>query len=219
MEKNSTTKIYFPNVMQQTDTSATVSVSYAFGQNSRYSKLSLDVDSKPRVHTESANRLSATNVYVDSTIERVAQWFLSLASMSNKKLQKLCYYAYCWFIVFNNDLESINEHGTADIRVLCSDRFQAWIHGPVCPRLYHRYKGYGWHDIPQATSKPKISTELESLLEQVWEAYGDFTAYELERISHGEEPWKNARKGYQNGDACSNEISDYDILRYYSNLE
>lgn len=219
MEKNSTTKIYFPNAIQQTDSSITGSVSYAFGQNSRYSNLSLDVDSKPRVHTESTNHISTTKVYVDSTIERVSQWFLSLASMSNKKLQKLCYYAYCWFIVFNNDLESINENNSADIRVLCSDRFQAWIHGPVCPRLYHRYKEYGWHDIPQVTSKPEFSQELESLLEQVWDAYGAFTADELERISHGEMPWKNARKGYQNGDACSNEISNYDILRYYSNLE
>ena len=219
MEKNSTQTIFFPNAIQQTDSSMSGTVSYAFGQNSRYSNLSLDVDSSPRVHTESTNHISSTRVYVDSTIERVAQWFLSLASMSNKKLQKLCYYAYCWFIVFNNDLELINENDSADIRVLCSDRFQAWIHGPVCPRLYHRYKEYGWHDIPQVTSKPKISRELESLLEQVWEAYGAFTAYELERISHGEVPWKNARKGYQNGDACSNEISDYDILRYYSNLE
>ena len=95
MEKNSTTKIYFPNAIQQTDSSITGSVSYAFGQNSRYSNLSLDVDSKPRVHTESTNHISTAKVYVDSTIERVSQWFLSLASMSNKKLQKLCYYAYC----------------------------------------------------------------------------------------------------------------------------
>lgn len=219
MEKNSNQKIYFPNAIQQTDSSVSGTVSYAFGQNSRYFNLSLDVDSKPRVQTESTNHMSSTKVYMDSTIERVAQWFLSLASMSNKKLQKLCYYAYCWFIVFNNDLEAINENNNADIRVLCSDRFQAWIHGPVCIRLYHRYKKYGWHDIPRVTSKPEISRELEALLEQVWEAYGAFTADELERISHGEMPWKNARKGYQNGDACSNEISDYDILRYYSNLE
>lgn len=219
MEKNSTTKIFFPTAIQQTDFSATSSVSYALGQNSRYSNLSLEVDSKPRVHFESLNHMSTANVYGDSTMERVSHWFLSLSSMSNKKLQKLCYYAYCWFIVFNNDLESITENNSRDIRVLCTDRFQAWIHGPVCPRLYHRYKEYGWHDIPQVTSKPEVSRELESLLEQVWEAYGAFTADELEIISHREMPWQNARKDYQNGDACSNEISDYDILRYYSNLE
>ena len=219
MEKNSTTKIYFPNTIQQTNSSTTGSVSYVVGNNSRYTKLSLEVDSKPRANIVSSDHLSVTKVCVDSTIEQVAQWFLSLVSMSNKKLQKLCYYAYCWFIVFNNDLELINENNSTDIRVLCSDKFQAWIHGPVCLRLYHRYKEYGWHDIPRATFKPEFSKELESLLKQVWEAYGAFTADELETISHGETPWKNARKGYQNGDACSNEISDYDILRYYSNLE
>ena len=219
MEKNSTTKIYFPHPIQQTAPSTTGSVSYAVGNNSRYFKVPLDVDLTTRVHIESSNQLSATKVCVDSIIERVAQWFLGLSSMSNKKLQKLCYYAYCWFIVFNNDLESINENDSANIRVLCSDSFQAWIHGPVCLRLYHRYKEYGWRDIPQVASKPEFSQDLESLLKQVWEAYGAFTADELEMISHKEMPWKNARKGYQNGDACSNEISAYDILQYYSNLE
>ena len=219
MEKNSTTKIYFPNETQQTDSSIAGSVSYAVGHYSRYSKVSLDADSNSRVHMESSNHVSTTKVYVGSIIERVAQWFLGVASMSNKKLQKLCYYAYCWFIVFNNDLESINENDRANIRVLCSDGFQAWIHGPVCLRLYHRYKEYGWRDIPQLSSRPELSQELELLLKQVWEAYGTFTADELEMISHREMPWKNARKGYQNGDACSNEISDYDILQYYSSLE
>jgi len=219
MEKNSTTRIFIPNEMQQTSSSKTGSVSYAYGRNSFYSNLSLCVDSKPRVHIESFNHISsAKTTCIDSTIERVSRWFLSNSSMSNKKLQKLCYYAYCWFIVFNNDLESIDESDHAEIHVLSSDRFEAWIHGPVCPRLYQRYKKYGWHDIPQVAPKPAVSTELESLLQQVWEAYGSFTADELEIISHGEMPWKNARKGYQNGDACSNEISNYDILRYYSSL-
>lgn len=219
MKKNSTTKIYFPNSIQQTSSSITSSVSYAVGHNSRYSKLSLDVDLKPRVYIETSNQISTTKANVDSTIEQVSQWFLNLASMSNKKLQKLCYYAYCWYIVFNNDLEAISENNSADIRVLSSDTFQAWIHGPVCLRLYNRYKECGWYDIPQATSKPEFSKELESLLKQVWEAYGTFTADELEIISQGEMPWKNARKSYQSGDACANEISNYDILRYYSNLE
>lgn len=219
MEKNSTTKLYFPNPIKQTDSSTTSTVSYSFLKNASCANLSSVVASKTSVPIESSNQISAVNIYVDSTIERVSQWFLSLTSMSNKKLQKLCYYAYCWFIVFNNDLESITQNDSEDIQILCADRFQAWIHGPVCPRLYHRYKEYGWHDIPQATFKPKVSRSLESLLNQVWEAYGAFTADELEIISHREMPWKNARKGYQNGEACSNEISNYDILWYYSNLE
>ena len=154
----------------------------------------------------------------DSMIEQVAQWFLCVSAMSNKKLQKLCYYAYCWFIVFFNDIELITKDHCNEIRVLCEDRFQAWIHGPVSPRLYRRYKVYGWQDIPKVAFKPIVPDEIESLLQQVWDAYGSFTADELEAISHEEMPWRNARKGIDNGDACSNEISNYDILQYYSSL-
>ena len=219
MKKNSTRRIYFPNNIQPT-TSPIINPqsSYASVQNSSYKNISLEIVPNRQVHIDSLEVVSDKSVYIDSTIERVSQWFLSLSSMSNKKLQKLCYYAYCWFIVFFNDIESITEDNISDIRTLCADRFQAWIHGPVSPRLYHRYKEYGWHDIPQTASKPEFSYELESLLEQVWEAYGVFTADELETISHGEMPWKNARKGYRDGEACSNEISDYDILQYYSSL-
>ena len=155
----------------------------------------------------------------ESTIERVAQWFLSMSPMTHKKLQKLCYYAYCWFIVYYNDLERITEDNMSDIRVLCSDRFQAWIHGPVSPRLYQRYREYGWQDIPKVISKPTVPAEIETLLTDVWDAYGSFTAAQLEAISHSETPWKNARRGLSCGEACSNEISNYDILIYYSSLE
>lgn len=217
MDINSTTNIIIPNAIKQTDSSIPRPISYAFEQGSNYSNISSCMDKNPMVMINSSNHTSVANEYINSIIERVAQWFLSLTPLSNKKLQKLCYYAYCWFIVFNNDLESIID-SDVQIQVLCADRFQAWIHGPVCPRLYNKYKEYGWHDIPQVHPKPKVSKDLESLLEQVWEAYGAFTADELEIITHNEMPWKNARKGYHKGDACSNEISDYDILRYYSNL-
>ena len=167
-------------------------------------------------HTQETTK--SKQLQIDSTIERVAQWFLSLAPMSNKKLQKLCYYAYCWFIVFFNDKEVISYLNRNEIQTLCPEKFQAWIHGPVLPRLYHKYKEYGWHEIPQIANKPIVEAGLESLLQQVWDAYGDFSADELEILSHQEYPWQNARKGISNGDACSNEISDYDILQYYSAL-
>lgn len=154
----------------------------------------------------------------NSTIEQVAQWFLNKSSMSNKKLQKLCYYAHCWYIVFFNDVEALYHDGEMNFDVLTSEKFQAWIHGPVSPLLYRKYKRYGWNDIPQEISKPQFSNEIEDLLEQVWDRYGSFTANELELISHEEIPWKNARKGFKKGEPCFNEISNKDILKYYSSL-
>ncbi len=166
----------------------------------------------------SSNINTNVNNSFDNTMDAVAKWFLSMSTMSNKKLQKLCYYAYCWFIVLFNDIESIRESEFADIQTLWEEHFQAWIHGPVLPCLYNRYKKYGWHDIPMVTTKPNLPEDIEELLQEVWDAYAGFSADELEAISHEELPWKKARMNLGSGEACSNEISEFDILEYYSSL-
>ena len=197
---------YLLNCVQHTNTSDEPYTPLSSTQNkSKYNNSYFDTAISPKAQ-------------VESTLERVASWFLNKESMSNKKLQKLCYYAYCWYIVFFNDAETTSKSSERNMQVLCEDRFQAWIHGPVSPRLYHRYKAYGWHSIPKVETKPIIAPEIEDLLKQVWEAYGAFNADELEALSHQEAPWKNARKDVRYGEACSNEISNYDILQYYASL-
>ena len=206
MENNSKTNFILPSKYVETSCKTVVTtISSSLVENLKYKDTTI-------------NDTTNLHIRIDSAIERLAQWFLSVSSMSNKKLQKLCYYAYCWYIVFYNDIELITKENMGDIRVLCSEPFQAWIHGPVSPQLYKRYKNYGWHEIPKVTTKPVVGKELESLFQQVWEAYGSFSADELEAISHNEMPWKNARQGISSGDACSNIISTYDILQYYSQL-
>lgn len=153
----------------------------------------------------------------ESTLELVVKWFLNKTALSNKKIQKLCYYAYCWFIVFFNDLEAV-EIANTEIKVLSSEKFQAWIHGPVNPKLYHKYKKYGWNLIPKEENAPRFEDQIESLLNQVWNAYGTLSADELEALSHQEYPWQNARRGIPQSESCNNEINDYDILKYYSSL-
>lgn len=77
-----------------------------------------------------------------SRLNTVAQYFLSKESMSLKKLQKLVYYAYGWTLaLLNESLENMEYH-------LFPNRIEAWVHGPTIPDLYHKYKSYGWNDIP-----------------------------------------------------------------------
>ncbi|MBS1456852.1 MAG: DUF4065 domain-containing protein, partial [Clostridium sp.] len=52
---------------------------------------------------------------------------LSFGSMSNKKLQKICYYIYSWYLTLYN-------HKIAPLK------FEAWVHGPVSRELYNQYK-------------------------------------------------------------------------------
>ena len=229
MKTNTNSQIYLPN--NQNSNSNVVSPTLS-NSEINYSKqiLSTTTESQyhPTITLSKSHNFQYKNVeqnticnghpQLTSAIELVAEWFLSMASMSNKKLQKLCYYAYCWFIVFSNDAEVIEDNTQHNLHVLGDEKFQAWIHGPVSQLLYKRYKEFGWIDIPKKPTKPNISEELESLLQQVWDTYGIYSADELELISHNETPWKNARKGKNPGEACFNIISDSDIFEYYSRL-
>ena len=106
----------------------------------------------------------------------IANWFLLKQPMTNKKLQKMCYYAQAWFYALKNQ------------RLINSD-FEAWRHGPVSPVLNAKFKVFGYDTI--VISKNFIShidKDDEKFLNDIWETYGDKTGNALEVLSHSEEP-------------------------------
>jgi uncharacterized phage-associated protein len=145
-------------------------------------------------------------------VEDIANFFLWKESMSHKKLQKLVYYAYAWSIALLND-NSENIHFR-----LFNSNIEAWIHGPVIPELYQKYKCYGWSDIPKIDDFDTsiFETEVLDILEQVWAAYGSFSGNQLETISHREKPWLEARNGVPAYMATTNLISDKDMFIFYN---
>lgn len=145
------------------------------------------------------------------TVDQVANWYLSKAPMSPKKLQEILYYAYAWFLTLANE-----SYDTIENR-LFENRFEAWVHGPVCPEIYHKYKEFGYNDIPQVTSDaPVFSADVVDVLQQVWDVYGGYTAGQLESISHQESPWINARENCSAYEICDTEITDEDIYKCYA---
>lgn len=146
------------------------------------------------------------------TAENVADFFLSKEAMSPKKLQKLVYYAYAWSIaLLNDDIDDIHFR-------LFDSRIEAWVHGPVVPELYQKYKSYGWNDISKISDYDTsiFETEVLDILEQVWVAYGSLTGNQLEMISHQERPWIVARNGVPAYAASSTPISDKDMFVFYN---
>lgn len=132
----------------------------------------------------------------------IANWFLYKESMSNKKLQKMCYYAQAWYAALYDD-------------ILFNERIEAWVHGPVIPTLYMRYKKYGWELIPKPSEKPSFNEKVLELLESVYITYCDLTGYELELLTHSEAPWINARKGIGSLIPSNNLISHKDMHDFY----
>ncbi|MEH7503302.1 type II toxin-antitoxin system antitoxin SocA domain-containing protein [Neobacillus drentensis] len=140
----------------------------------------------------------------------VINWFLSKESMSPKKLQKLLYYAYSWFLTLQNESSEDLEN-----RLFVAE-FEAWVHGPVIYSVYDQFREKGYRPIEQFQGNiPVFDAETTDILEQVWEEYGHFTGNELESITHQESPWIRAREGFSPLDRCDVAISDRDIFECY----
>ena len=146
------------------------------------------------------------------TVDNIADFFLSKESISPKKLQKLVYYSYAWSIALLNDSPE-----NIQFKLFESD-VEAWVHGPVVPELYRKYKDFGWQEIPKVKDFDEsiFASEILDILQQVWDVYGGFTGNQLEAISHKEMPWIEARKGIPVCMASSEIISDKNMFIYYN---
>ncbi|MDT2525331.1 Panacea domain-containing protein [Enterococcus raffinosus] len=139
----------------------------------------------------------------------IATWFLNKESMTPKKLQKLCYYAYAWGLVFfNESIDNIENR-------LFPNKIEAWVHGPVIPEVYHKYSKYGYGEIEKTENTREFSPDVLDLLEQVWQIYGGYDGNQLESITHQEKPWVKAREGFGPLDRCNKVISDKDMMLCY----
>ena len=135
----------------------------------------------------------------------LADAFLSIESMTHKKLQKLCYYAKAWYLALND-------------RNIIEEPFEAWVHGAVQPRLYQKYRGYGFQPIPMYNESGNLPEEFLSFAREIYESYGDFTGDQLEKMNHAEQPWQNARVGLKPWQNSSNIISEDDMKAYFRGL-
>ncbi len=137
----------------------------------------------------------------------IAKYFVQSGVLINhKKLQKMVYYAYSWYLVKNNgSIKDINNR-------LFKNKIEAWVHGPVCPDLYYAYNE---NKIFEYKSKP-IDEKTIKILNLIIETYGKYTGEELEKMTHREAPWINARNGCLKFERSNKKIKDEDIYEFYS---
>lgn len=123
----------------------------------------------------------------------VAQWFLAENNrrmhegdsdyITHLKLQKLLYYAQGCYVA---------ETGNA----LFGDTIEAWTHGPVVPSVYKDYKAHGSDPIKCEgdLSFPEIDSETQGMLQEVFDVFGQYSAWKLREMTHEEDPWKNTQQ-------------------------
>ena len=155
---------------------------------------------------QSQNKMTERKIY--SALD-VAKWFINVADresgdlISHLKVQKLLYYAQGWHLHFFGD-------------PLFEEDFQAWAHGPVVPAVYQHFRSHGFNPIPEQPVTRKIVGDAVDLLGVVNEKYGIFSAKKLERMTHDEAPWKEARGGLSHEEKGNSVIPKNKIKEFFN---
>ena len=111
------------------------------------------------------------------------------------KLHKLIYYAHGWHLGYKRG-------------PLLDETLEAWQYGPVVPSVHREFLEFGASPITRSAQEfdwdtmewtnPTIDhsdTFVRSLLDRVWEVYGEFTVAQLSGLTHASEsPWSVTRK-------------------------
>lgn len=180
-------------------------VSYAECNSITTSAIPTDTEKYVIINPEDAVEIDAEDKGKYSVFD-IANWFLIKSPMTQKKLQKLCYYAQSWCYALKG------------FRLMDTD-FQAWVHGPVSPALWERFKAFGYDPICiKGNVKLNISDSDVQLLEDVWDTYGENTGNALEALTHRELPWLEARRGYEPDEKCTVVISPSTMASYYKSI-
>lgn len=139
-----------------------------------------------------------------------ANFFLKKGSEENipislMKLLKLVFIAHGWVLALLDNRDGI----------LADENIEAWKHGPVIPSLYHEFKRFKDNPIdvwsqtttdetdsnfelkPLFLEKESIAdkSKLLQVFDAVWEAYKEYSAWGLSRITHEVgTPWQKTYK-------------------------
>ncbi|HBP4947611.1 TPA: SocA family protein [Pseudomonas aeruginosa] len=114
----------------------------------------------------------------------VAEYFLLLegegGEISNLKLQKLVYYAQGFSLALLGE-------------PLFDEPIEAWMHGPVVRSLYQRFSKYGSNPIPPPGEfdDSVLTRDQRRLIEEVFDVYGQYSAWKLRQLTHEEDPWRD----------------------------
>lgn len=109
----------------------------------------------------------------------IANRILELAGTMGKRpldplqLQKLVYLAHGWHLAFTGE-------------PLIAGGFEAWQYGPVNPVLYREFKEFraGRITRPAVTTPAPIAANVENILQQVVQVYGDKSGLDLSGLTH-----------------------------------
>lgn len=144
----------------------------------------------------------------------VARWFIqrslsaekeqdfSYEKMTLLKLLKLLYYAEGCSLALNRGS-------------LFNEEIRAWNHGPVVKSVWQKYRkdpyNLAFGTDADKRSVAKIEEKDADLLEQIFQEFGQYSAWGLRNMTHKEAPWDEATKH----GTVLNEVISRDTMKDY----
>ena len=124
----------------------------------------------------------------DKMLRVIAYIFEKLEEVTPLMLQKLLYFIQGVYSAL---------YGKPIFKEDC----RAWVHGPVYPEVYELFRDFKYNPIDDARfallegAVDVMTEEEKNVIDLVVNTFGMYGGKVLERITHNEEPWKEARKG------------------------
>lgn len=132
--------------------------------------------------------------------------------MSHLKLQKLLFYCDAYHLAYFDTQ-------------LIEDEFEAWVHGPVSRKvfknladksiLYSDLEYSPIQDMDEDAIFESLNSSQKELITSVLQLLHTWTGFQLEKATHRETPWIQAREGYGEADKCSVHINKETTRVFY----
>ena len=155
-----------------------------------------------------AERIESLFSVSDKMLRIIAYIFEKLEEVTPLMLQKLLYFIQGVYSAL---------HG----RPIFEEDCRAWVHGPVFPAVYEMFRDFKYNPIDDARFALLVGTEdvltddEKRVIDLVVNTFGMYGGKVLERITHNETPWKEARKGYGDGIPSGELLPKEKIMQYY----
>lgn len=159
---------------------------------------------------DAINKLKDRFDYVEDEIDIISKYIIVIGKeITPLALQKILYYAQGFYKAFFG-------------KFLFNDDCQAWVHGPVYVNIYEKYKDFKSANIIidiDYDIEDMIVDEKKEILDAVIKYFGYYNGKALEKMSHYETPWINARRGLLPSKNSNNVISKKDIKEYFEKVK
>ena len=144
----------------------------------------------------------------DKMLRVIAYVFERLEEVTPLMLQKLLYFIQGIYSAL---------HG----KPIFVEDCRAWVHGPVYPEVYELFRDFKYNPIDDARfalldgTEDALTDDEKRVIDLVVNTFGMYGGKVLEKITHNEVPWKEARKGYGDSIPSSELLPKDRIMKYY----